>query len=77
MKVPLSMPALHLASRACPVHCWARLPGHRLRLSVYRANRYVAENHFEFVLPPEIEAVPEAKAEYLRAWRRTRGTTSG
>lgn len=45
----------------------AQITRHRLASFSVQSQRYVAENHFEFVLPPEIEAVPEAKAEYLRA----------
>ena len=32
-----------------------------------QSQRYVKENAFEFVLPPEIEAIPAAREEFLRA----------
>ena len=32
-----------------------------------QSQRYVKEDGFEFVLPPEIAAIPEAKEEFLRA----------
>ena len=32
-----------------------------------QSQRYVKEEGFQFVLPPEIEALPEAKEEFLRA----------
>ena len=32
-----------------------------------QSQRYVKENMFEYVLPPEIESVPEAREEYIRA----------
>ena len=45
----------------------AQITRHRLASFSVQSQRYVAEDHFEFVLPPEIEAIPEAKEEYLRA----------
>ncbi|MGN0557611.1 MAG: FAD-dependent thymidylate synthase [Acutalibacteraceae bacterium] len=45
----------------------AEITRHRIASFSVQSQRYVAENHFEFVLPPEIEAIPEAKAEFLKA----------
>jgi hypothetical protein len=32
-----------------------------------QSQRYVAETHFEYVIPPEIDSIPEARAEFLAA----------
>lgn len=45
----------------------AQLTRHRLASYSVQSQRYVKENAFTFVLPPEIEAIPEAKAEFLAA----------
>ena len=45
----------------------AQITRHRIASFSVQSQRYVREGHFEFVLPPEIEAIPEAKEEYLRA----------
>ena len=45
----------------------AQITRHRMASFSVQSQRYVKENAFEFVLPPEIEAVPEAKAAYLQA----------
>ena len=45
----------------------AQITRHRLASFSVQSQRYVEENHFSFVLPPEIEAIPEAKEEYLQA----------
>lgn len=45
----------------------AEVTRHRIASFSVQSQRYVAENNFEFVVPPEIEAIPEAKAEYMRA----------
>lgn len=45
----------------------AQLTRHRLASYSVQSQRYVREAAFEFVVPPEIEAVPEAKEEFLRA----------
>ena len=45
----------------------AQITRHRLASYSVQSQRYVKEGHFAFVLPPEIEAVPEAKEEFLRA----------
>lgn len=45
----------------------AQITRHRMASFSVQSQRYVSETHFEFVLPPEIEAIPEAKAEFLQA----------
>ena len=45
----------------------AQLTRHRIASYSVQSQRYVKENCFEYVLPPEIAAIPEAKEEYLRA----------
>lgn len=45
----------------------AQITRHRIASYSVQSQRYVKENAFEFVLPPEIEAIPEAKDEFLRA----------
>lgn len=45
----------------------AQITRHRLASYSVQSQRYVKENSFEFVLPPEIEALPQAKEEFLRA----------
>ncbi len=45
----------------------AQLTRHRIASYSVQSQRYVQENMFEFVLPPEIAAIPQAKEEFLRA----------
>ncbi len=45
----------------------AQITRHRLASYSVQSQRYVTESQFEYVVPPEIAAIPEAKAEYLRA----------
>ncbi len=45
----------------------AQITRHRLASYSVQSQRYVKEGVFQFVLPPEIEGLPEAKAEFLRA----------
>ena len=45
----------------------AQITRHRIASFSVQSQRYVKEEGFQFVLPPEIEAVPEAKEEFLRA----------
>ena len=45
----------------------AQITRHRIASFSVQSQRYVAERQFEYVLPPEIAAVPEAKEEYIRA----------
>lgn len=45
----------------------AQITRHRIASYSVQSQRYVKEDSFEFVLPPEIEVLPEAKEEFLRA----------
>ena len=45
----------------------AQITRHRIASYSVQSQRYVKENALEFVLPPEIEAIPAAKEEFLRA----------
>ncbi len=52
----------------------AQITRHRIASFSVQSQRYVREGRgpaqdgsFEFILPPEIEAIPEAKAEFLKA----------
>lgn len=49
-------------SRACS----HQLVRHRIASYSQKSQRYVNENAFEFITPPEIEAIPEAKGEFDR-----------
>lgn len=52
--------AIEGISRACS----HQLVRHRIASYSQKSQRYVNENGFDFIIPPEIEAVPEAKAEF-------------
>ncbi|MCI8553573.1 MAG: FAD-dependent thymidylate synthase [Clostridiales bacterium] len=45
----------------------AQITRHRMASFSVQSQRYVTEDRFEYVVPPEIEALPEARAEFLRA----------
>ncbi|WP_050697685.1 FAD-dependent thymidylate synthase [Anaeromassilibacillus senegalensis] len=45
----------------------AQITRHRIASFSVQSQRYVAENCFSYVVPPEIEKIPEAKAEFLAA----------
>lgn len=45
----------------------AQITRHRMASYSVQSQRYVREAQFEFVLPPEIAAVPQAKEEFLHA----------
>jgi thymidylate synthase (FAD) len=45
----------------------AQITRHRMASFSVQSQRYVAENQFEFVLPPEIAAVPEAQEIFMQA----------
>ena len=45
----------------------AQLTRHRMASFSVQSQRYVAESHFEYVLPPEIAAIPEAAERYRQA----------
>lgn len=48
----------------------AQITRHRMASFSVQSQRYVKENAFAFVVPPEIEKIPEAKARYLQAMER-------
>ncbi|MBE6831727.1 MAG: FAD-dependent thymidylate synthase, partial [Ruminococcaceae bacterium] len=45
----------------------AQMTRHRIASYSVQSQRYVTEACFEYVIPPEIEAISEAKAEFLLA----------
>ena len=45
----------------------AQLTRHRIASFSVQSQRYVDKSHFSYVVPPEIEAIPEAKAEFIKA----------
>lgn len=45
----------------------AQITRHRIASYSVKSQRYVNEGRFEFVIPPEIEKIPEAKKEFLSA----------
>lgn len=45
----------------------AQMTRHRIAAYSVQSQRYVTESCFEYVVPPEIEAIPAAKAEFLTA----------
>ncbi len=45
----------------------AQITRHRIASYSVQSQRYVTQLDFEYVTPPEIEALPEAKAEFTRA----------
>ena len=49
--------------------CTHQLVRHRIASYSQKSQRYVNENGFEFITPPDIEAIPEAKSEFDRMMR--------
>lgn len=47
----------------------AQITRHRIASYSVQSQRYVSENSFEFVTPPEIDAIPEAREEFLQAMK--------
>ncbi len=45
----------------------AEMTRHRIASYSVQSQRYVREDNFTYVVPPEIEEIPEAKEEYLKA----------
>lgn len=50
----------------------AQLTRHRIASYSVKSQRYVNEKEFEFVIPPEIDAIPEAREEFLAAMEEDR-----
>ncbi len=49
-------------SRACS----HQLVRHRIASYSQKSQRYVNEDSFEYIIPPEVERIPEAKAEFIK-----------
>ena len=47
----------------------AQITRHRIASFSVQSQRYVSENQFDYIIPPQIEAIPEAKAEFLSAMK--------
>lgn len=45
----------------------AEVTRHRIASFSVQSQRYVAESDFEYVVPPEVESIPEAKEIYIKA----------
>ncbi|MBO4354367.1 MAG: FAD-dependent thymidylate synthase [Clostridia bacterium] len=45
----------------------AQITRHRIASFSVQSQRYVSKLDFDYVLPPSIEAIPEAKAEFIKA----------
>ena len=45
----------------------AQLTRHRIASYSVQSQRYVKENHFSYIIPPEIEQIEEARAMYIKA----------
>ncbi len=45
----------------------AQITRHRIASFSVQSQRYVRKSGFDYVIPPEIEAIPEARAEYILA----------
>ena len=52
----------------------AQLTRHRLASYSVQSQRYVAKDNFEYIIPPEIEKIPAAKALFIDAMEHDRET---
>ncbi len=52
----------------------AQITRHRIASYSVQSQRYVGKENFEYIIPPEIEAVPEAKALFIEAMENDRET---
>ena len=50
----------------------AQITRHRIASYSVKSQRYVEESNFEYVIPPEIAALPEAKEEFVAAMEEDR-----
>ena len=48
----------------------AQITRHRIASYSVKSQRYVTEGQFEFIVPPEVESIPEAKERYLASMER-------
>lgn len=46
--------------------CTHQLVRHRIASYSQKSQRYVSEDSFEYIIPPEVERIPEAKAEFIK-----------
>ncbi|MFA9379761.1 MAG: FAD-dependent thymidylate synthase, partial [Acetanaerobacterium sp.] len=51
----------------------AQITRHRIASFSVQSQRYVRKSAFEYIIPPEIGAIPEAKEEYIRAMDEAAG----
>ncbi|MDR2654733.1 MAG: FAD-dependent thymidylate synthase [Oscillospiraceae bacterium] len=47
----------------------AQITRHRIASFSVQSQRYVAETGFEYIIPPEIEKIPQAREEFIKAMR--------
>ena len=47
----------------------SQITRHRIASYSVKSQRYVNENMFEYIVPPEIDSIPEAKAEFIQAMK--------
>ena len=52
----------------------AQLTRHRIASFSVQSQRYVDKENFEFIIPPEIDAIPEARELFLKAMENDRET---
>lgn len=52
----------------------AQLTRHRIASYSVQSQRYVGKENFDYIIPPEIEAVPEAKELFVKAMENDRET---
>ena len=52
----------------------AQITRHRIASYSVQSQRYVGKENFEYILPPEIEKIPEAKALFIEAMEHDRET---
>jgi thymidylate synthase (FAD) len=52
----------------------AQLTRHRIASYSVQSQRYVGKENFEYIIPPEIDAIPEAREIFIRAMENDRET---
>ena len=52
----------------------AQLTRHRIASYSVQSQRYVGKENFEYIIPPEIDAIPEAREVFIRAMEQDRET---
>lgn len=66
-KARSSMCRSPLQSRVYRVLCWRSITRHRIASFSVQSQRYVREKGFEYVVPPEIDKIPAARAKFIQA----------